>query len=195
MKRSQHLIQGSTIIAVFSVILLTACSNDLSRIKAKSLIVKHNNFPISEYYELEKNHFKMLEKTGAVIAAPMKKEVEEILQYLENNKLIEIQRKRKESSTWMGRYVGHKMMVFIPKKNKKYILKENKHSYNLKTCDINFHKITGIKTYNDYNYAEVEYELKRENWTPFGEFFKTKKPSIIKKNVTMVLYDDGWRIR
>jgi len=180
----------------FFVVNMTGCSNKLSRSKAKSLIIEDRQYPIPEYGKISKKHYDYKETRGAVLGRPLEEETREMLEYYTSLGIIEVEEKREEK--WLnlgGYYLRIHMKVNIRDEYKKYIYEEDNYSFYVKFCDIIFHEITGLRIFNEDNNATVEYQEKRDNWTPFGKYFKDDKAQKINKSASMALYDDGWRIQ
>lgn len=60
--------------------------------------------------------------------------------------------------------------------------------------ELRFNEVTGIRTVESGKKAIVDFTEKRTKITPIGKQLNHKEADIIEKEVTMELYDDGWRI-
>ena len=63
--------------------------------------------------------------------------------------------------------------------------------FEVKTNEIEFREITSIQMLEQSKTAEVHYNLKRINFTPFAT---DTSQALIEKAVTFSLGDNGWRI-
>jgi len=77
-------------------------------------------------------------------------------------------------------------------KGKKYLVKESKGQYEVKSAEIAFGQITGVQMNEQFKVAEADYTLQRINITPFGS---SSSNDIMNRQQSFSLYDDGWRIK
>jgi len=83
----------------------------------------------------------------------------------------------------------------LTEKGKTYRTSEDSDgSFNMIGSDLTFHEVTGIRTLVGEKKAIVDFTEKRSNITAFGEISEHKDPDFVEKQVSMELYDDGWRI-
>jgi hypothetical protein len=90
-----------------------------------------------------------------------------------------------------GSYNIEQVMITLTDEGKKYYESEDNEKLYIKTCEVYFGEISGIKIQEQFNVAEAKYTIGRRNPTPFG-----KKISQEPENRTaqFSLFDDGWRI-
>jgi len=184
------------------VVLLNACSNKMTREKAKEIISQKYEFPSTVTEEFpygEVNYDKV-----AQIEAE---------KFLQRENLITLDYKGKAMNTF-SRAVVYDLQ--FTSKGKNYVIGQNtnKHGrsfYTVKVADRIFVDINGIRELSNGKSVQVEFSWKYENVTPFGKAMNlenSKRGSFEKvfirhyndseihtKTVMMVLYDDGWRIQ
>jgi hypothetical protein len=178
----------TTILA--SIISMLGCSNDLSRDKAREIIIKSLNYPIPATEPLD---------IGSKISADQMKLT--WLESLKNEGLI--------SYTYHGQNFMkfHVVSVSLTDKGMKYVLggiylpdfpawSPGLKYVNVKIAEKQFVEVTGIRLSGNKNEAVVEYTWKYANFTPFakGDLAGYDKNKTYKEAVNMQLYDDGWRI-
>jgi hypothetical protein len=66
--------------------------------------------------------------------------------------------------------------------------------FNMVGSDLTFNEVTGIRTMVGEKKAVVDFTEKRSNITVFGKITEYMNPDLVEKQVSMELYDDGWRI-
>lgn len=179
-----------------SCLLLISCSKNLSRDKAKELIIAEYDFPkyetdiiYKEYLKLDHCLYKMRGWEGGCIACgPFPKNLE----YFQNNGLIVIGQKNIQGiNGWTGKsqsWIVYTVTLTVI--GKQYFISESSLEYRLKTCDVSFGEITGIQIQKQFNNATVNYTVIRKA-TPFG--FNISQGSV-NKTANFSLFDDGWRI-
>lgn len=165
---------------------LFSCSNDLSRDKAKDLIVQKYNLPQTETVKLGKSYLKKYQNLNGIYNETGYSGAKEKLDALLSQGLITIG--ESQSGT-----IGYGLMfyatVMLTDEGKKYLIKEDEKDYEMKSNEIAFGEITGIQV-NEKS-AEVDYTLQRVNFTPFGN---SSSKDIMTERQFFALYDDGWRI-
>ena len=181
---------------LMSCLLLFSCRKDLSRDKAKDLIINKYGFPKyetdkinKEYLELWKCLYKMRDWKGGCIGCGA---FPENLTYFQNNGLIVIGQKNIQGiNGWTWELQSWLVYtVTLTDEGKKYLISESDMEFEFKTCELNFGEITGIQMQEQVKVATVNYTIVRKA-TPFG--FNISQGS---ENRTAVfsLFDDGWRI-
>jgi hypothetical protein len=187
------------ITALASIVLISGCSKDLSRDKAREIIINHFKYPIPVT--------KQLGIGSKIQAIQMSHEWleslkhEGLIEYTPHNHPQALSRVVSVSLTDKGKkyVVGDVGIREWPNTGQKYV--------NVKLAEKHFIEITGINTSGDKKEAFVEYTWKYTNLSPFSKGWKDD--SLFgafagsvgydeKKNheekVHLVLYDDGWRI-
>lgn len=162
-------------------VFLNSCSNELSRGKAKDLIV--------EKYKLPED----IVQTFYIVDGTLAKRFDySMYEALKNEGLLDFSYDR-GSATIYGQ---------LTEKGKQYAVSgvfntDNMYiqGVNVKVAKLSFGEITGIVERKEFNIAEVSYTLVRSNITPFGRIAFGYNESPISKTVTFTKYDDGWRIK
>lgn len=73
-----------------------------------------------------------------------------------------------------------------------YLLSNDNEGFLLKTHTLAFGEISGVRTIQQLNVAEVDYTLVVQDVTPFAESVSSQP---VRRTATFELFDDGWRIR
>ena len=183
------------------LILISSCSGQaLSRTKAKEVILKFKNMPFNvtqsvhtTYLVSNKGHgMHVCMLPDAVDFLPAKG----LLTDFANKGLVTLT----DRSTHDDCDIEYKDVSFTDL-GKKYVVGQNqdKNAYFIKLCQMDFGEITDIVMIPNYNAAQVEYTFKSANVTPFGETYRAIDinyvPPTVKKTITLVKYDDGWRVK
>lgn len=103
----------------------------------------------------------------------------------------------------------YRFRVSLTPEAKKYLVEEDKnpvkqgdsgeHMYNsrFKTCDVTFGEIKDIHEIPEMNAAEIQYNVKRTNFTPFWNFYLDKHrrmPDTIQtRKFAVMKTNDGWK--
>ena len=156
------------ILAFFSI----GCASDaLDRSKAGSIIADFYDYPIIEIVTI---------KTDG-IGGPSDLES----QLIDQGYLF-----RKASQVNVGAYDYH-----LTEKGKTFHTSgDSGGGFDMVGSDLTFNKVTGIRTLVGEKKAIVDFTEKRSNITAFGEITEHKSPDLVEKQVSMELYDDGWRV-
>jgi len=177
-------------------IFLFSCSKDLSRDEAETLIKQKYNLPKIETVEIVKNyHISHFGDRGAfgmemvtIVTSPNYSENKKMLDGLQSKGLITVNETKEYSNhihyTWAT--------VSLTAEGKKYLVKESRGQYEVKSAEIAFGQITGIQMNEQNKVAEAEYTLQRINITPFSH---SSSNDIMNRHQSFYLYDDGWRIK
>jgi hypothetical protein len=182
-----------------SIILISGCSKDLSRDKAREIIINHFKYPIPVTKELD---------IGTKIMANQMSP--KWLESLKHDGLIDYIYHQPFG-------LNHVVSVSLTDKGKKYVIADRgtrgwpnagQKFVNVKFAEKQFVEITGIRTSGDKKEAVVEYTWKYANLSPFSKGWKDEslfgalagsagydEKKTYKEEVYLVLYDDGWRIR
>jgi|GEM_PF-2540941 len=180
-----------------SCLLLFSCSKDLSRDKAKDLIIKKYGLPKYETNKINKEYlqmwgciYKMLNWEGGCIgcdAFPNK-----YLTKFQNNGLIVIGQKNvqgiNERSGSLQSWLVY--TVTLTNEGRKYLISESAQKFEFKTCDLSFGEITGIQMKEQFKVATANYTIIRKA-TPFGINISQEPEN---RSANFSLFDDGWRI-
>ena len=67
-------------------------------------------------------------------------------------------------------------------------------SFSILGNNLTFNEVTGIRTLDSKKIVIVDFTEKRIDITPFGRKLNHQESDLVEKQVTMELYDDGWRI-
>ena len=185
---------ASILLLVFAIT-VTSCSKDLSRDKAKKLIVKNKDLPQTETTNIEKKYYISqygdrgafgMQKIG-LVTNPNYSGHKRMLDDLASEGLIKVEETKESSNgvhyTWAS--------VALTKKGKKFLMSESDSQYEVKVSEIVFGEITGIQTSKQFKVAEVDYTLERKKITPFGN---ASQSTTLNRHQNFSLYDDGWRI-
>ncbi len=65
----------------------------------------------------------------------------------------------------------------------------------VRACDKEIGNVTGILRAGQHPTAEVYFEVKYTNHTPFGRWLAGGCPSASTGRAGFMLYDDGWRVQ
>lgn len=175
--------------------ILQGCSNNLSRSKAKDQIVKNLELPKVETVKLDKKYKKKHESRGfgTICLDNIKwySEMEKILTELQSQDFITM------AEEFEHRCSDLNVIVTLTEKGKNSLINEKKSLYEIKLCDIEFGEVTGISEYKEYNAADVNYTLKKTNYTELGKIIKgshSNEAQTINRLANFSKFDDGWRM-
>lgn len=185
--------------ALTSIILISGCSKDLSRNKAREIIINHFKYPIPVTKELD---------IGSKIMANQMSP--KWLESLKHDGLIDYTYHRAFG-------LNHVVSIFLTDKGKEYVVGDRgtrgwpnagQKYVKVKFAEKQFVEITGVRTSGDKKEAVVEYTWKYGNLSPFSKGWKDEslfgalagggshdENKTYKDQVYMAFYDDGWRIR
>lgn len=184
---------------LMSVILVSGCSQDLSRNEAREIIINHFKYPVPVTKELD---------IGS-----------EIISYRMSRKWLETLKREGLINYTYHRPIGLSdvVSVSLTDEGKKYVIgdiatrgwlkgaKAGQKYVKVKLAEKQFLEITGLKKSDDKIEAVVEYTWKYGNFTPFSKGWRPLLGALVrggfydenkmhKVQVHMALYDDGWRI-
>lgn len=180
-----------------SCLLLFSCSKDLSRDKAKDLIVKKYGLPNYETSKINKEYlklweclYKMRDWEGGCIGCGA---FPENLTQFQNNRLIVIGQKNIQGiNGWTGNLQSWLVYtITLTDEGKKYLINETAQEFEFKTCDLCFGEITGIQMQEQFKVATANYTIIRKT-TPFGINISQAPEN---RTANFSLFDDGWRIQ
>ena len=174
----------SILLALSMVIfLMSSCSDDLSRSRAKEQIIEKSKLPMVESEYFDQVLDESLPQARAILEGYKKLEADG---YITVSKCecgfgqaaycTEFTDKGKPFITGKGHYGGVCSQP-IP----------------MRVAELEFGEVTGIRREGESTNAIVSYTLTRKNVTPFGVFLNLE--NVIKgPDITFTKYDDGWRI-
>jgi hypothetical protein len=80
-----------------------------------------------------------------------------------------------------------------------YLLAEDDNEYTLRVSEVDLNEVTGIVQQQGSSLAIAEYDLARKSETPFaailGTYFGNGLSPLETQRASLVLYDDGWRVK
>jgi hypothetical protein len=174
----------SILIALSTLILLmSSCSDDLSRSRAKELIIAKSKLPMVESEYFDQVLDESLPQARAILEGYRKLEADG---YITVSKCecgfgqaaycTEFTDKGKAFITGKGHYGGVCSQP-IP----------------MRVAELEFGEVTGIRREGESTKAIVSYTIRRKDITPFGVFLKLE--AVIQgPDITFAKYDDGWRM-
>ncbi len=184
--------------SIISMAFFSSCgnSNNLSREKAKDLIIATHNLPS---YKTEGIHLKIkancsvMDQNGNIIEDEFCASNKKNYELLRDKGLITYSESTTEKD---GTYLN----ILLTPEAEKYLVETKKDTgqyssplndaYIVKTLMFEFGEITGIKMNEQQKTADVDFTIKRTG-SPFAYDKETK---LINEHATFSLYDDGWRI-
>ena len=177
------------------VFFMSGCSKTLSRDEAETLIKQKHNLPQIETVKIVKNYHKSHygDRGGfgmeivTIVTSPYYSEFKTMLDGLQSKGLITVN----ETKEYNGGIHYTWATVSLTDEGKKYLVKESRGEYEIKSAEITFGQITGIQMNDQAKVAEADYTLQRINITPFGS---ASSNDIMNRHQSFSLYDDGWRI-
>jgi len=187
------------IVALTSIIFtLFSCSNKITREKAKDLIIKKFNFPITVTEKLDYGTVNYMNGGGTNLTAENKLIEEKLMTFKS------LGQKRDMFFTYTSYFLD-----LTPEGMKFKIGETTDYAgtrfYEMKVAEKIFLEITGIIEINDGKAARIDYNWRYANITPFGEAFSLRNQQInevvynggkvYSEQVMMIKYDDGWRIQ
>lgn len=154
----------------------------LTREKAKQIIVKFYNLPgfDTRRFIIEDRSF----TSNSTIPGFEKLRDEGLLTF------------NVDPNGWSGGVFGQ-----LTEKGKQFYVKDENDGDNtiknifVKVSILDFGEVTGIREFKEYNTAQVEFTLKVKDITPFGRIIYNMTESTENRSVTLIKYDDGWRIK
>lgn len=179
-----------------SCLFLFSCSKDLSRDKAKDLIIEKYGFPRYETNKINKEYLKLWKclykmrgwQGGSIGCGAFPKN----LTQFQNNGLIIIGEKNVQGiNGWTGDLQSWLVYtITLTDEGKKYLISESAQEFEFKTCDLTFGEVTGIQMQEQLKVATANYTIIRKA-TPFGINISQGPENRIEN---FSLFDDGWRI-
>jgi len=170
----KHLI--SIILVLLTVFFISCKSNELTREKAKELILAKASFPTTEKGEFQSSSYNAL--VGLDVPKFEKLKQAGVITYNHDGWYLTAE------FTDLG-----KTFIMGPVTKGNYADK----FVDVKTAEINFGEVTGIKSFPEQNMAEVTYTINKK-LTPFGLYLFNQKDGLVNKKATFQKYDDGWRL-
>lgn len=199
----------ATLILLLSIsIILFSCGNNLSRGKAEDLIIQKYSLPQYETTKLKKIYIKSYYGSGYIaclVSGERYVDAKSLLDELVAKGMITV-----TENGPIGECNIVQALVNLTNDGKKYLVNEFKDEYVLKTCEVVFGEITGIRIQEQLKIAEANYTLNRINCTPFAiedpilpgtgrTIDPTDKSARYRRvpynrTASFSLFDDGWRI-
>lgn len=181
------------IITVCLLITLFSCSDKLTNNKAEKMIKEHSSFPQISDVNIEYG-----------LIAYDKDSLPRFYYILQEKGMFKIE--------YLGTgglfVINHRFRVTPTPEAKKFITEEDKdpikqgstgesmYNSSFKTCEVAFNKIESIQEIPAFNAAEITYTVKRENFTPFWNYYldKSKKmpDTIQQRKFGVVKTNNGW---
>lgn len=180
---------------------LLSCNDNLSRNEAQNQIsdcfqTDCNNQKSKCTLTIRKHWTSDYKSSGnfcsVIITNPPYGKDAEILNLFVQNDLIQIDKEvvYKNCAQWTLNKVK------LTRENRKYLVDENDDYYTVISTEYDVSEITGILQKKDAALAMVEYKVKHQNVTPFGEISQQNCLDINQiYRANFVKYDDGWRIQ
>jgi len=177
--------------------MLFSCSNNLSRGKAKELIIQKMHLPQIETTKMLKRYldhswgdmgFFSMPKVCYVVGDQYS-DVKGRLDDLQAKGVINITQSEEYNDgchfVWKN--------VNLTDEGKKYLVADANGEYELRTSELAFGQVTGIQVNEQFKVAEANFTIRRVNATPFADN-DVSRITDIDNAVNFSLYDDGWRI-
>lgn len=181
-----------------AVIMCTGCGG-LSKGKAKDEIIKAKNLPQAETVSLPKKfHLEHISGGFGMVCFPSGKDYNQYktqLADLQTKGYITLQEDASPDQC-SDRY----MNVILTDKGKKDLSVEEKGSYTIVLCKIEFGEITRITEYKEFNVADVNYTVKRADYSEFGQLVKSidsnsgNLPETIDHIANFQKSSNGWHL-
>lgn len=180
--------------ALMASFALISCSKDLSKSRAKEMIIQKRELPrvvsivLAKWYVVD-----YVDGLSVPLDSLVNSEKyylkEELLNKLEKDGFVKLLRTGPEGNCRVVQ-----IRVLLTDESKKYLEKEDQKYYQLKVYDRCFGKITGIQSDEQKKMAIVEYTQEVEHPTPFFKYLTIFDIPSGKYTEKFELYDDGWRI-
>lgn len=184
-------------IVLLCFVILQSCSDKLTRNQAEKEIVKKMELPSMETLKLQKKYLTDHQPVQGFGMVCLKigdfnfSEYENILNSLQKRKYINL-----KIDEYYNDCNDLYTNVELTEMGEEQLINETDGFFEIKLCDVAFGEITGIIEYTELQVADVNYTLKRENYTEFGLIMinNKKKDETIKRLANFSKYDDGWRM-
>lgn len=179
---------------------LTSCSSNLDRGDAKKQIsecfkTNCNNMGKCTF-KVRKTWISDYGSNGGFCSVtftnPPQGEERNMLNYFFEKKLLQLDREvtYKDCAYWT---INTVKMTDL---GSKYLVREDNGNFTLLSATFDIDEITGVLQEKDAVEAAVEYKIKRETRTPFGEFWDKNCYDVDRNyKAYFVKYDDGWRMK
>lgn len=157
----------------FLLLILTSCSDELTRSKAEKIIIESEGFPHPRPY-------KLILHSQYSISTYHKLQEKSLLTY-----------------QMFGNNMNRSVKVALTEQGNQYALSEPYLDITAKFIDVavgtqSFGEITGMKIISETE-AVVDFTVVFGDLTPFGEVLN-EKPETFTVKATLNKYDDGWRV-
>lgn len=133
---------------------------------------------------------------GLCVGVDAKKwpEVAPIIEELASQGLVLVTREKVEGHNCVTTFTR----VDLTDQGRAFLLGEDDSEYALKVSEVDVNQVTGIVQQQGSSFATAEYDLARNNETPFSAILAFELGSGLSplnaQHATFVLYDDGWRV-
>lgn len=190
-------------ILIFLIIsITTSCNKEhLERDFAAKEIRQQGNFPKPMYYEFFNMYlkdYKSVGMDGNMNVGTTFAEVKDMMIFFQNKGLITLRDETKSESktvfllgtttrTWIYTHIE------LTELGKEHLVSTTKLGYKVKLWEKDFDQINGIKELYDQKLAEVDYQMKNVNITPFGDYFSDRL-KVENRSAAFTLYDNGWKL-
>ncbi|HEV7781420.1 MAG TPA: hypothetical protein VGO58_09145 [Chitinophagaceae bacterium] len=198
------------LVPVFLIlIVLPSCKKKLSKKNAEKQI-EMGQYPIAKEFEFTKGFSDDYETEGRGLTVVLGEEefegTKRILDTMASHGLISFETipHREETTAWlMGTTVRtwNEVKVILTPEGKKHLLRENKETYTVKLCDIDFDAIKSIYITPQYSggkktreTASVAYTTSCKDITPFGKMFGYSENQQNYPSASFLKEADGWKI-
>jgi len=180
-------------------ICLTGCSSQLERGDAKDQISKCFKTDCSKMakctFKVRKTWISDYGSSGGFCSVtftnPPQGEERKMLNYFFEKGLLQLDKEvtYKDCAYWTINTVK------VTDAGSKYLVSEDNGNYTILSATFDISEITGVLQQKDAVEATVEYKIKRDTRTPFGEFWEKNCYDTDRKyEAHFVKYDDGWRM-
>lgn len=184
---------------VLIIIFLMSCSNNLERRVAKNQIsdcFKSNcNSMARCTFQVPKTWISDYGSNGrfcsVIITNPPRGHERKMLNYFFEKGLLKLEKEvvYKNCAYWTINTVK------IADSYSNFLINETSGSFEILSATFDVDEITGIIQEQDATKSIVEYKIKRNSITPFGEFWDNNCHDVDRNyQARFVKYDDGWRI-
>lgn len=177
-----------------TVLLLSSCSDKLSRRKAESLIKDKYHFPFGENTTILKHY--ITDEQGTDIYNALQWGEKEKLEILKSMGLIELTKEHKSETGAFSTNSWINVTISLTEKGRKYFVRDEQFDKMvILLYEIEFNEISGmLESEQPVKSAVVSYTCNRIDPSPFNDVFKEDMNKKDQFSVKVVKYDDGWRI-
>lgn len=162
--------------AFLSLILFSCKSNELTREKAKEIIITKNNFPSFQKKEFQTSSY-----------------------HISVNRDVPTFEKLQQAGLITYNLDDLYLTAEFTEKGKEFVVSQERKGYyvdkfvDVKVAILSFGEVTGIQKMSEKNIAEVSYTVNR-TCTPFGQYLFNYSDGVVTQKAIFKQYDDGWRM-